>query len=614
MESRELSESMEQLEKDGTLNPAPAQEAGETVVENVESGEVAATAASGDSKYADFSKENLVSAFEELLQKPLDDIKDEVTAIKAAFIQIRKGEIEKEKAEFLAAGNEESAFAIKDDPIEARFKELINIVKEKRTQQLAEQEAVKAENLAKKQAIIEQIIAITDDPDNINRQFSKVQQLQQEFKAIGPVPASSDSDIWKSYQLANEKFYDLLKINKELRDYDFRKNLEIKQQLCAEAEALDEMEDLIAAYKKLQELHEKWRETGPVAKEIREDLWERFKNASSVIRKKHQAFFEERKSAEKENADAKVALCEKIETISTDGLKSYNAWEAATKQILALQEEWKKLGFASIKANKALFARFRKSCDDFFAKKADFFKTMKEELAANLAHKLQLCEKAEALKDSTEWKTTTEIFVSMQKEWKTIGPVVKKHSDAVWKRFNAACDAFFESKKKLSNNAHAVEHDNLKQKKELIAQLNQALESEDPKEGAAKVRELMNMWGTIGHVPFKEKDKIYADYREAVDKAFEKFDMRGSRANLSNFENNISQMSSDKANFERDRLVRIYEARCSELKTYVNNMGFLNANSKSGNSLVKELERKVEHLKEDIALLEQKIKMLDDKS
>ena len=605
---------MEQLEKDGTLNPAPVQEAGETVVENVESGEVAATAASGDSKYADFSKENLVSAFEELLQKPLDDIKDEVTAIKAAFILIRKGEIEKEKAEFLAAGNEESAFAIKDDPIEARFKELINIVKEKRTQQLAEQEAVKAENLAKKQAIIEQIIAITDDPDNINRQFSKVQQLQQEFKAIGPVPASSDSDIWKRYQLANEKFYDLLKINKELRDYDFRKNLEIKQQLCAEAEALDEMEDLIAAYKKLQELHEKWRETGPVAKEIREDLWERFKNASSVIRKKHQAFFEERKSAEKENADAKVALCEKIETISTDGLKSYNAWEAATKQILALQEEWKKLGFASIKANKALFARFRKSCDDFFAKKADFFKTMKEELAANLAHKLQLCEKAEALKDSTEWKTTTEIFVSMQKEWKTIGPVVKKHSDAVWKRFNAACDAFFESKKKLSNNAHAVEHDNLKQKKELIAQLNQALESEDPKEGAAKVRELMNMWGTIGHVPFKEKDKIYADYREAVDKAFEKFDMRGSRANLSNFENNISQMSSDKANYERDRLVRIYEARCSELKTYVNNMGFLNANSKSGNSLVKELERKVEHLKEDIALLEQKIKMLDDKS
>ena len=614
MESRELSESMEQLEKDGTLNPAPVQEAGETVVENVESGEVAATAASGDSKYADFSKENLVSAFEELLQKPLDDIKDEVTAIKAAFILIRKGEIEKEKAEFLAAGNEESAFAIKDDPIEARFKELINVVKEKRTQQLAEQEAVKAENLAKKQAIIEQIIAITDDPDNINRQFSKVQQLQQEFKAIGPVPASSDSDIWKRYQLANEKFYDLLKINKELRDYDFRKNLEIKQQLCAEAEALDEMDDLIAAYKKLQELHEKWRETGPVAKEIREDLWERFKNASSVIRKKHQAFFEERKSAEKENADAKVALCEKIETISTDGLKSYNAWEAATKQILALQEEWKKLGFASIKANKALFARFRKSCDDFFAKKADFFKTMKEELAANLAHKLQLCEKAEALKDSTEWKTTTEIFVSMQKEWKTIGPVVKKHSDAVWKRFNAACDAFFESKKKLSNNAHAVEHDNLKQKKELIAQLNQALESEDPKEGAAKVRELMNMWGTIGHVPFKEKDKIYADYREAVDKAFEKFDMRGSRANLSNFENNISQMSSDKANYERDRLVRIYEARCSELKTYVNNMGFLNANSKSGNSLVKELERKVEHLKEDIALLEQKIKMLDDKS
>ncbi|WP_407401922.1 DUF349 domain-containing protein [Sodaliphilus sp.] len=605
METREMSESMEQLEKDVILNSEPA-DAGSAVVESEEN-------VKQGNKFAGLDKDGIINALEEALQKPVEEIKDDVAAMKAAFSLIRKGEIEKEKAEFLEKGNEESAFAIKDDEKEARFKELLNVVKEKRAQLIAEQEAVKNENLQKKQAIIEQIVAITNDPDNINRQFTKVQQLQQEFKEVGPVPATSETEIWKLFQQTNEKFYDLLKINKELRDYDFKKNLEIKQQLCADAEALDEVEDVVVAFKKLQELHDTWRETGPVAKELREDLWERFKNASSVVRKKHQAFFEERKSIEKENADAKTALCEKIEAISTDGLKTYAAWDDATKQIINLQEEWKKLGFASVKVNKTLFARFRKSCDEFFAKKAEFFKTMKEELASNLARKIELCEKAEALKDSTDWKATTDVLVALQKEWKTIGPVVKKHSDAVWKRFNVACDAFFEAKKKLNNNVHAVEHENLKQKKEVIAKLYEALAGEDTKEGAAAVRELMTQWQAIGHVPFKEKDKIYAEYREAVDKAYAKFDMKGSRANLQNFENNLNQITTDKAYHERERLVRTYETKCNELKTYENNMGFLNARSKSGNSLVKELERKIERIKEDIALLEQKIKMIDEK-
>lgn len=609
MESREMSESMEQLEKDVTLNSEAVKETEAAVVESEQKNE---EVKSGN-KYSGLTKEELLAKLEELLQKPIEEIKDDVVAVKAVFSAIRKNEIEKEKAEFLEKGNEESAFAVMEDAQESRFKELLNVIKEKRAQYLAEIEAEKNNNLAKKLAIIEQINAITNDPDNINRQFSKVQQLQQEFKEVGPVPATNETDLWKQFQLANETFYDLLKINKELRDYDFKKNLEIKQQLCAEAEALDEIEDVVTAYKKLQELHDTWRETGPVAKEIREELWERFKNASSVIRKKHQSFFEERKNAEKENADAKTALCEKIEAIDVDGLKTYAAWDDATKQIIALQEDWKKLGFASAKVNKALFARFRKSCDDFFAKKAEFFKAMKEELANNLARKIELCEKAESLKDSTDWKATTDVMVALQKEWKTIGPVVKKHSDVVWKRFNAACDAFFESKKKLSNNVHAVEHENLKTKKEIIAKINAALEGEDAKQGAATVRELMSQWQGVGHVPFKEKDKVYAEYRESVDKAFAKFDMKGSKANLANFENNLNQISGDKAQHERDRLVRTYENKCNELKTYQNNMGFLNACSKSGNSLVKELERKIERIKEDISLLEKKIKMIDEK-
>lgn len=609
METREMSESMEQLEKDVILNSEPTQEAEATVV-NCEQKEETVKV---NNKYLGLSKESLISSLEELLQQPVEEIKDEVTALKSAFVLVRKGELEKEKAEFLEKGNEEAAFAPREDEAEMRFKELLNVVKEKRAQFVAEQEAIKLENLNKKQAIINEIIAITDDPDNINRQFTRVQQLQQEFKEVGQVPATSETEIWKLYQQANEKFYDLLKINKELRDYDFKKNLEIKQQLCVEAESLDEIDDVVVAYKKLQELHDTWRETGPVAKEIREEMWERFKNASSVVRKKHQAFFEERKAVEKENADAKTALCEKIEEISVENLKTYAAWDEATKQIISLQNDWKKLGFASVKVNKTLFARFRKSCDEFFAQKAEFFKSMKEELATNLARKIELCEKAEALKDSTDWKATTDALVAMQKEWKTIGPVVKKQSDAVWKRFNAACDAFFDAKKKLSNNVHAVEHENLKQKKEIIAKINAALEGDDAKQSVAVVRELMSQWQSVGHVPFKEKDKVYAEYREAVDKAYAQLDMKGSKANLANFESNLNQISSDKVYHERERLVRTYETKCNELKTYENNMGFLNARSKSGNSLVKELERKIERIKEDIALLEQKIKMIDNK-
>ncbi len=624
MELREKSESCENQEKDVTLNNEPEIEnAGNTVENNSEETTVQTTVAdvkegektTKKTDYSSLDKHGLVSALENLLEQPVDTIRDDVNQIKLAFYAIRNAEIAKEKEEFLEKGNEETAFAAKEDEVETKFKELLNQIKEKRAEFNAEQEAARVANLESKRKIIAEIEAIVADPDNINKQYNRVQQLQQEFKAIGEVPAVNATDMWKSYQKATENFYDLLKMNKELRDYDFKKNLEAKQMLCTEAEELNKCEDVVLAFRKLQDLHNQWREIGPVAKELREELWARFKEASAVINKKYQSFFEQRKEKEKENESAKVALCEKIEAIDTSALKSYAKWDEATKTIIALQEEWKKLGFAARKVNADLFARFRKACDEFFARKAEFFKAMKEELAANLEKKTALCEKAEALKDSTDWKKTADELVALQKEWKTIGPVVKKHSDAVWKRFITACDYFFDQKNKQTSSVRQTEHANLKAKREIIASIKNLLESNgDNAESAKKVRELMKQWQGTGHVPFKEKDKIYNEYREAINAAFDKFDMKEVRANLSNFESSISQLSDqDKIYRERERLVRTYEQKCNELKTYENNLGFFNAQSKGGNSMLKEVERKIQKIKDDLALLEQKIKLVDEK-
>ncbi len=641
MEPREQSESMNNLEKDQILSTesqnetqevvseevtvvetAPVEETPaepvapveETPAEPVEEAPAEPAAPVEEAPKLDLAsktKSELVEMMRQMATRPIEEVKDEVQAIKAAFFALRHEEIAKEKEEFLANGNEESDFTAKEDPEENVLKELLNVLKERRSEYNAAQEANREANLEKKRQIIALINEIANDPDNINRQFNRVKQLQQEFKDTGEVPATADTEVWKEFQRATERFYDVLKVNRELRDYDFKKNLELKQQLCEEAEALDDETDIVAAFRKLQELHTNWREIGPVAKELREELWARFKAASSAINKKYQAFFEDRKSKEKENADAKTELCEKIEQISTDNLKTYAQWDEVTKQIIALQEDWKKLGYASRKANAALFARFRKSCDDFFSKKAEFFKSMKEELSANLAKKTELCERAEALMDSTDWKEATDKFVEMQKEWKTIGPVVKKYSDTVWKRFIAACDHFFDQKKKQNVNVHAVEHDNLKSKKEIIATLKETIENAG-EEAAQKVRELMDRWQEIGHVPFKEKDKIYAQYRELVDKAFETLNMRGSRPSSDGGSRGGRQFANERGLSERDRLVRTYEQRTSELKTFENNMGFLTANTKSGNSLVQEMERRIAHLKEEIAELEQKIRDIDN--
>lgn len=628
MESREMSQSNNELEKDVTLNSESVQqdqvtelseqkpEVAAAVTEEVvnQVSETQKVSEESLTNYAAMDKKQLVEVLQNLAQQPVNEVKEDVVRVRVAFAAIRKEELATEKEAFIAKGNEEAAFAPAADELEEQFKSLYAEIKEKRAAYNAAQDALKAENLAKKREIISKINEIAEDADNVNRQYSTVQQLQQDFKAIGEVPSENDTEVWKSYQVAVERFYDLLKMNKELRDYDFKKNLEQKQALCAEAEALDEEADIVDAFKKLQQLHTSWREIGPVSKEIREELWTRFKNASAVINKKYQSFFEERKANEKKNAEGKEALCVKIEAISTDNLKTYAAWDEATKAIIGLQEEWKKLGFASRKVNTELFARFRKSCDEFFAKKAEFFKRMKDELAANLAKKIELCEKAEALKDSTEWKKTTDALIALQKEWKTVGPVVKKHSDAVWKRFIAACDAFFEEKKKQNVNVHSVEHENLKQKKDIIAQINSILENKETEDAPNKVRELMKKWQEVGHVPYKEKDKVYAEYKAAIDKAFEQLDMKAKKARMANFANSINQMSdTGKVYHERERLVRAYEMKSQELKTYENNLGFFNAQSKSGNSLVKEMERKIANIKEEIAMLEQKIKLIDEK-
>lgn len=628
MESRELSSSKKEIAQEVNLTPeaneqAPVAELSEQKTEVVETAtdetvnqtlETPEVSEESSTNFAKMDKSQLLEALQQLALRPVQEVKDEVARVRAAFLAIRKEEQAKEKQQFLEKGNEEAAFAPMTDEVEEQFKSVYAEIKEKKAAYNAQQEALKQENLQKKLEIISKITEIAADADNVNRQYNTVKQLQQDFKAIGEVPSENDTEVWKAYQVAVERFYDLLKMNKELRDYDFKKNLEQKQALCAEAEALDEESDIVEAFKKLQALHNTWREIGPVSKEIREELWTRFKNASAVINKKYQAFFEERKLNEKKNADGKEALCVRIEAIGTDDLKTYAAWDEATKAIIALQEEWKTFGFASRKVNAELFARFRKSCDDFFEKKAAFFKKMKEELAANLAKKIELCEKAEALKDSTDWKATTDALVALQKEWKTVGPVVKKHSDAVWKRFIAACDAFFEEKKKQNVNIHSVEHENLKQKKEIIAQIKAIFEDENKDDAPAKVRQLMKQWQEVGHVPYKEKDKIYAEYKALIDKAFEELDMKANKARMANFANSIKQMGdSNKVYHERERLVRAYEMKSQELKTYENNFGFFNAQSKSGNSLLKEMERKIAKIKDEISILEQKIKMIDEK-
>ena len=608
MESCDKSISAEAQNNDVTLNN-PVEETASAVepTENV--------SAEPKTDYSVKTKAELLDELAVLVEKPVDEVRDEVAAVKHAFYVIRKQELEKEKQEFLDKGNEEAAFSPMPDEAEARLKELLNTYKERRAEQLAAIEAELQANLEKKKQILSELAEIAGDADNINKHYQKFQQLQQDFKTAGSVPPSEDKGLWKEYQTVTEQFYDLWKINKELRDYDFKKNLEAKEALCEEAERLGAENDVIAAFKKLQELHDKWREIGPVVKELREDLWKRFKEASTVVNKRHQAFFEGRKEMEKENETAKIAICEEAEAINMDELGTYAKWDEATKLIIGLQERWKTLGFASRKVNNDLFLRFRKVCDEFFAQKAAFFKRMKDESSENLAKKHRLCERAEALKDSTDWKKTADELTALQKEWKTIGPVAKKSGDAVWKRFIAACDYFFENKNKNTTNVRQAEHNNLKAKKAVVEKLKNIDENLPKDEIRKLLKALSTEFQEIGHVPYKEKDKVYEEYKKALNAAYDKFDINESRARFESYASNVEELAGDKNRLfrEREKLVRMYEQKRNEIKTYENNLGFFNATTKSGGSVLKEMERRIARLKEELLTLEKKIELIDEK-
>lgn len=563
---------------------------------------------------AKLSKEEIIESLRKLVEGPVEEVKEEVDELKQAYYKQKKIEIEEARNAFVAAGNPEAEFVPTPDEQEETLKALLAVFREKKAEYAATLEKQREENLARKQQILEEMKSITADSDNINKQYTRFQELQQAFKEPCELPSAAVSGLWKSFQACVENFYDLLKINKELRDYDFKKNLEQKTALCEAAEALLTNDDVVAAFKQLQLLHDEWRGIGPVAKELREELWNRFKDASTEVNKRYQNFFEARKEVERKNEEAKTALCEEIEAIDMNALASFAQWDEATKLVLDLQSRWKTLGFASRKMNNLLFERFRKTCDEFFARKAEYFKTVKEKMAANLEKKKALCEKAEALKDSTDWKATTDILVALQKEWKTIGPVAKKHSDAVWKRFVSACDHFFAQKNSQLASTRQAEQENLEKKRDVIARLKAIDENVEAAEAEKTVRELMAEWNTIGYVPFKEKDKIYKEYQAQLDILFARLNMTETRNRLSNFSASVQQMADgnhDKLYRERDKLLRMYEQKKAELQTYENNVGFLNISSKKSSGLLKEMERKMQKIREEMQLIEQKVQLID---
>ena len=526
-------------------------------------------------------------------------------------------------AEFLNQAEYTSAINQYDRNMLTAYQELTEQIKEQKKElekqkeelTVLQQEKQKELNLQIKLSIIEELKELVESPEDANKNYTEFKKLQQQWNEVKIVPQARINELWKNYQLYVEKFYDLLKLNNEFREYDFKKNLEIKNHLCEAAEKLADEADVVSAFHQLQKLHQEFRDTGPVAKELRDEIWARFKAASTTVNRRHQQHFEALKETEQHNLDQKTVICEIIEAIDYSELTNFASWENKTQEIIALQNKWKTIGFAPQKMNVKIFERFRKACDEFFQKKGEFFKSLKEGMNGNLEKKRALCEKAEALKDSTDWKATADELTKLQKEWKTVGPVAKKYSDAIWKRFISACDYFFEQKNKATSSQRSVEQENLEKKKAIIEKLTAIDETMDVEEATQLVRELMKEWNGIGHVPFKEKDKIYKQYHGRIDKLFEHFNISASNKKLSNFKSSISsiQEGSPQALYrERDKLVRACENMKNELQTYENNLGFLTASSKKGNSLLTELNRKVEKLKGDIELVKQKIKVIDN--
>ena len=559
------------------------------------------------------SKKEIVERIKEIAHGEENPDKDEVDYLKTLFYKMHIAEREAAYKAFVESGADPTTFQILPDEDEEVFKAEMGIVKERRAKIFREQEEEKEANLKRKLEIIEKIKTMVGSPEEANKSYQEFKTLQQEWKEIRNIPAAKVSELWRNYQLYVEQFYDMLKLNSEAREYDFKKNLEKKTHLCEAAERLADEPDTISAFHQLQKLHQEYRETGPVAKELREEIWNRFKAASTVINKRHQQYFDDIRKREEDNLTRKTALCERIEALIAEPNKNFADWEKHTKEIIDIQTEWKTIGFAPQKMNVKIFERFRESCDKFFSAKTEYFKALKETYKANADKKRALIEKAKELKDSTEWKKTSDKLIALQKEWKTIGVVPKKLGDQLWEEFLSTCNAFFDARNKAGAGQRSEEHANLEKKRGVIAQLKQLAE-EAQDDVQQTVQKLVEEYNGIGHVPFKEKDKLYDEYHSVLDEIYKKLHINVTRKRLNNFKNklkNVAEQGGNALDNERARLMRQYEQLKNEAQTYENNLGFLNASSKKGNSLIDEMNRKVQKLKDEIALVRDKIKAID---
>ena len=559
------------------------------------------------------SKEEILRRATDIVAENETPDKEEIDNLKTTFYKLHIAERDAEQKAYLENGGDPNTYQVLPDPVEEAFKAQMGVIKERRAKLFLEQEQEKQENLQKKNEIIEKIKAMATSPDEANKSYQAFKELQQQWKEIKAVPAEKANELWRNYQLYVEQFYDLLKLNSEAREYDFKKNLELKEKLCENAERLADEKDIISAFHQLQELHQEYREIGPVSKELREQIWARFKAASSVINKRHQQHFEEMRANEEENLAKKTALCEKVEAIVAVENKGAADWEKRTKEIIDIQAEWKTIGFAPQKMNVKIFERFRTACDVFFSRKAEFFKGMKEKYAENTEKKKALVEKAQQLSESTDWKSTADKLIALQKEWKTIGMVPRKLGDKLWNDFIAACNHFFEARNAAHAGTRGEERENLSKKKAVIAKLKEMMGT-TPDNAAETIKQLIEEYNAIGHVPFNEKDKLYAQFHETVDKLYKELNISVASQKLDDFKSNLKNLAKkggEVIDNERGRLMRRYEALKSEIQTYENNLGFLTAKSKKGNSLVDEMNRKVERLKDDMELVRQKIKAID---
>ncbi len=556
------------------------------------------------------TKGEVVARLKEIVYNGGNVERAELERLKMLYYRFHNAEAAAAREKFIEEGGNPEDFIPSADSEEENFKAQLSLIREMRNKAAEEAEKAKQANLKRKQEIIERIKELAATPEDADKGYNEVKELQAEWKEIKLVPAENATELWKNYQLYTEQFYDQLRLNHEMRAYDFKKNLEIKTRLCEAAEKLAEVEDVISAFHQLQKLHQEYRETGPVAKELRDEVWKRFKDASTVVNKRHQDHFEALKAQEEENLVKKTALCEKVESLNFDELKTYAQWEDMTKQILAVQAEWKTIGFTPRKVNAEIFDRFRKACDSFFQSKTAYFKASREKLSANLAAKNALIEKAEALKESTDWTATTKKLVELQKEWKTIGPVAHKVSDAVWKRFNDACNYFFNRKSEVNAGQRKEEEANLELKKQVIAELETLAENggDNMLQG---VRDLQAKWNEIGHVPYSKKEKMYRRYRELCDKIYDALHETAGRRRMDNFRRTVADKGGSELTRERSRLQNALEAKKQEIQTYETNLGFFRTSSKKGNSLVADIEKKVARLKEELDELAQKIKAVN---